>query len=293
MTAPDLLHAGAERPLTFPCQGATLIGILHIPERPPSIGVVVVIGGPQYRIGSHRHYVKLGRHLAGAGIATFRFDCRGMGDSEGEAPGFENIDDDIRAAVDAMVAAAPSVKRVYLLGICDAAWAIGAYRDDPRIAGLVLLNPWVRSEGGEAQAYLKHYYLRRLMQRDFWQRVATGQVGRSSLRSLLGFLNRAIRPSAKAGDTNGTSLSDRLAAGLARFRGPILIVLSGRDLTAREFEDASTRSERWLRIFSDPRVDLHRLPDADHTLSREGAAEDFFATLSTWLVRHGETVSIG
>ena len=32
---------------------------------------------------------------------------------------------------------------------------------DPRVAGLALLNPWVRSDAGLARARVKHYYRQR------------------------------------------------------------------------------------------------------------------------------------
>ena len=53
-----------EIPLAFPCQQDSLIGILHRPERPRRTGVVIVVGGPQYRVGSHRQFTLLARYLA-------------------------------------------------------------------------------------------------------------------------------------------------------------------------------------------------------------------------------------
>ena len=68
--------------LLFNCAGETLVGVL---ARPPSsqlqgsLGVVIIVGGPQYRAGSHRQFVSLARALAAAGHAVLRFDYRGMG----------------------------------------------------------------------------------------------------------------------------------------------------------------------------------------------------------------------
>ncbi len=41
-----------EVPFVFECQGESLVGILHQPEEAAPIGVLVVVGGPQYRVGS-------------------------------------------------------------------------------------------------------------------------------------------------------------------------------------------------------------------------------------------------
>jgi hypothetical protein len=63
-------------------------------------------------------------------------------------------------------------------------------------------------------------------------------------------------------------LPDRMAEELARFGGAVLLVLSGDDLTAREFEDAAKGSRQWTRLLADDRVTRRGLPDADHTFSR-------------------------
>ena len=53
----------------FPCEGEELVGIVAEPEAPlGDLGVFVVVGGPQYRVGSHRQFVLLARHLAGLGV---------------------------------------------------------------------------------------------------------------------------------------------------------------------------------------------------------------------------------
>lgn len=71
-----------------------------------------------------------------------------MGDSGGAQRDFEAIALDIGAAIDALRQACPGVAKIVLWGLCDAASAsllhVEATRD-PRIAGLCLLNPWVRS----------------------------------------------------------------------------------------------------------------------------------------------------
>src|SRR5690606_31415058 len=110
--------------------------------------------------GSHRQFVLLCRHLAAHGIPAMRFDYRGMGDSTGAERGFDTVADDIRAAIDSFIKRVPSIGRVVLWGLCDAASAACLYApSDERVGGLVLANPWVRTAAGEAKTYLKHYYV--------------------------------------------------------------------------------------------------------------------------------------
>jgi alpha/beta superfamily hydrolase len=92
-----------EQVLTFICAGEPLVGVACVPDKARSTGVVVVVGGPQCRVGSHRQFLLLSRALASAGYLVLRFDYRGMGDSCGEIRNFENVDDDIAAAIDAFV----------------------------------------------------------------------------------------------------------------------------------------------------------------------------------------------
>src|SRR5690625_2926143 len=136
-----------EMPLTFDCLGDRLVGILHRGSEQATRGVLVVVGGPQYRVGSHRQFVLFASRLAEAGVPVLRFDYRGMGDSEGDSRTFEHIAADIRAALDIFLKAAPGLREVVIWGLCDAASAACFYApSDLRVTGLVLLNPWVRTE---------------------------------------------------------------------------------------------------------------------------------------------------
>ena len=265
-----------------------MIGMLHLPSQSPKDGVVIVVGGPQYRVGSHRQFLLLARDLAASGIAAFRFDCRGMGDSDGAFPGFESLDRDIASAIDAMLRAAPSIARVTLWGLCDAASAICGYaHQDRRIKGVVLVNPWVRTEAGQARTYLKHYYRQRLLDPSFWSSVLTRQFDAvASARSLLGNLVRAFGAKRADGEpgAGNASLAERMAIGLEGFDGPVLLIISGRDLTAKEFEDVARGSSRWRRIFAAPRLMRRELVDADHTFSRRIWRDTIAEWTREWIV---------
>jgi hypothetical protein len=74
-----------------------------------------------------------------------------------------------------------------------------------------------------------------------------------------------------------------MLSGLERYGGPILFILSGRDLTAREFSDAVGASPDWRRLFADMRVCRRDLPDADHTFSRREWREQVALWTHDWL----------
>ena len=276
-----------EEALTFECNGEHLIAILHAGAPAAQRGVVIVVGGPQYRVGSHRQFVQLARELAAAGLPVLRFDYRGMGDAEGNHPGFEHIAPDIAAAIDLLQARVPGVRETVLWGLCDAASAAMLYaHDDARVTGLVLANPWVRTESSEAQAYLRHYYGERLRSRDFWRKVFGGGLHPiASLRSLLAHLRSATARGMHATEANAP-FPVRMLDGLERFRGRVLVLLSGNDLTAAEFRDQAAASPRWQRVLGTDRVTRRELPGATHTFSsaawRRQAARWTAEWLASW-----------
>lgn len=271
-----------ERALSFACEGQQLVGIVSLPSAPPTRGVLIVVGGPQYRAGSHRQFTQLARRLAAGGVAAMRFDYRGMGDSEGDLRSFEAVDSDLRAALDAFFAAVPSLHEVALCGLCDGASAAVFYAaGDTRVRGLVLLNPWARTEQGAARAALQHYYGARLASGDFWRKLLSGRFKPgAALSSALGLLRQArSTPAQEAGD----SLPDRLYRRLNAFRGRVLVVLSGADLTAQEFAGLAQSSAPWRTLLADSRVTRCELPGADHTFSQRAWQDEAIARICEWM----------
>jgi len=258
-----------ERAVTFDCCGERLVGVVAEPAGEAKAAVLIVVGGPQYRVGSHRQFVLLARSLAASGIAVLRFDYRGMGDSTGPARPFEDVGPDIGAAMDALRTACPTVERIVLWGLCDAASASLIYVQstrDARVAGLVLLNPWVRSDATIARTHLKHYYGRRLLEKEFWTKLARGGVDvAAAARSIADKVTSAGRGDASASAV--TTFQDRMAEGFRSFAGPILILLSERDLTAKEFIEYVRSDARWSALITRANVERHDVADSDHTFS--------------------------
>jgi exosortase A-associated hydrolase 1 len=276
-----------ERALAFRCHGEWLYGVASVPRAACSRGVLIVVGGPQYRAGSHRQFTLLARSLAAQGIAAMRFDYRGMGDSGGDARDFEAVGDDLRAAVDQFTAAVPGMRQVVLWGLCDAASAALLYAaQDPRVAGLVLLNPWVRTADGIAKTTLKHYYRRRLMEPDLWRLVLSGRFDYvRSARAMVRLVREALgaRRAAAPASAAPLPLPERMYAGLHQFGGKVLLIFSGADLTAQEFSDMAGASGKWKRLLGAARVTRHQLAKADHTFSRRAWRDQVADWTGEWV----------
>lgn len=273
-------HAVDETPLCIRCGDAQLVAMLAQPAatRDAEVGVVIVVGGPQYRAGSHRQFLHLSRRLAAFGWPVLRFDYRGMGDSEGAPRSFETVSEDIAVAVDALQQQT-GVRQVVLWGLCDGASAALMHAPaDPRIRGLVLANPWARGAESFASAQLKHYYARRVLDPAFWRKLLGGGVKlRASLAEFIARLGQARAPARPAAD-----FRQRMLDALARFDGRILWLLSGRDLTAQEFLTWIAQSGAASQLTAEGRRRTD-LPDADHTFSSATLRERVELLTADWL----------
>jgi exosortase A-associated hydrolase 1 len=283
-----MIDAVIERAVHFECEGERLYGVISLPGTDDASAaltraVLIVVGGPQYRAGSHRQFTLLARSLAAHGIAAMRFDYRGMGDSEGSMRAFDTVDADLRCALDRFQAELPGVREFALWGLCDGASAIAFYAArDARVGGVALVNPWVRTEAGAARATIKHYYRARLFERAFWAKILGGRFDwRGALASAAGLLRQSARRAPR--DDADAALPERMRAGLARFDGRILLMLSGADLTAQEFGDLASGDARWRSLLAGPRVTRHLLPGADHTCSRRVWHEQVVDWTCAWI----------
>lgn len=268
-----------ETPVWFSCEGDLLLGIVAQPQVPAETGVVVVVGGPQYRVGSHRQFVLLSRALATAGYPVLRFDYRGMGDSEGSPRNFQSVHADIAAAIGALQKQSPGVKRVALWGLCDGASAALLYcheTGDSQVGSLCLLNPWVRSEVSLARVQVQHYYWQRARQKDFWLKLLQGKVGLAALRGVFRNIQVAAThaqgavPSVRIPGRSSSSplpFQQRMAAAWDAFSGSIFLLLSDDDYVAKEFLVYANNDSAWKNAMKHPRLVRHELPGADHTFS--------------------------
>ncbi|MCB1864014.1 MAG: hydrolase 1, exosortase A system-associated [Chromatiales bacterium] len=268
--------AAVIEPFWFTSGGDDLLALLHPAGR--SVGVLIVVGGPQYRVGAHRSFVMFARAIAEAGFPVLRFDLPGMGDSSGAPRPFDALDAVLRDAIDTLSSRA-GCRSVVIWGLCDAASAAMLYAaTDPRVRGIVTANPWVRSAAGAARARLRGYYLRRLASPSFWAKLLRGRVRVGNAAAELGGSVTAARSDAPA-----PGFVNRMLDGWQRFGGETLLVISGQDLTAKEFVELCAREPRWAERLSRPDVTRIDLPDADHTFSSAAWRQRVATATIDWL----------
>ncbi len=278
--------SSSEFPVVFKCEGTELIGIVNYPSD-ATVGVVLIAGGDQYRVGSHRLFVQLARSFATAGIAVMRYDHRGIGDNRGRYGGFENTFADVAAALEKFVAEVPSLTHVVLCGLCDgASAALMAGHQLESVGGIVLINPWVHSSNLEARVRIEGYYMTRLKGKEFWKKLITGQLEViNSLLSLVGylihFLKSALNPERTMMRSPGYLY--RMLVGLRRFKGSIMVVLSGSDLVAQEFRELLRMDERWRATVKRNQVQIVEFDNADHSFTSPEQRSTLETQIGNWV----------
>lgn len=252
-----------QRALLFDCHDCAAIGVVNVPERPIQRGVLMLTPSGQYRAGSHRQNTLLARSLAAAGIPAMRFDQRGNGDSTGAMRSFDAIGADIASAMKEFFKQVPEMKETVILGLGDAATAAAFYGyTDPKVTGLVLMNPWVRpalslpaAAAGAPRGEL-----------DFWMGVGATDAQLAARQQLR----------LEAGDRTLT-LPQRVFKSLSCFDGEVLLVLSGNDRVAREF--CGLLDPRALQRCR--RIDIEQ---ADHTFSTSQWRHRVAHESANWIV---------
>ncbi len=215
------------RHVNFDCEGSACVGTVDV--APGTTGLLIVSGGNELRSGAWNGQALLTRAVAAAGYPAFRFDRRGVGDSDGSNAGFGSGGVDIAAALVAFRAEVPQLTRIVAFGNCDGATAL-MLASGKGCDGLILSNPWT-IEGDDDRpppAAVRSHYAQRLKNPKAMLRLLKGKV---SISGLIGSLRDALKPAPAR-----SSLAAEVAAGLDAFAGPVAILLAGRDRTAQVFE---------------------------------------------------------
>ncbi|HYD36556.1 MAG TPA: hydrolase 1, exosortase A system-associated [Allosphingosinicella sp.] len=259
--------------LSFDCGGAALGASLD--PAGGTTGLLFVTGGTQTRIGSHRMYERLAAALAAEGWPCFRFDRRGVGDSEGEDPDFRGSGPDLAAAAAAFRLEQPQLTRMLGFGLCDGASALALHGAAAGLDGYLLVNPWfVEAEAGEPPAAaIRSRYKEQLLSLQGWKRLLSGSISYGKLLKGIGRIV-ASRPSSLAGE---------IAAALGKARLPAQLILATRDATAiaarAEWSSAAFQSLR------DANPEPVAIDSDSHTFSRPGDEAALLAAVEAALER--------
>ena len=258
----------------------TLVAIASQPRtgfaRP---AVVLVNAGVIHRVGPHRLHVRLARRLAEAGHLAVRMDLSGIGDSDPlpERLSFRASSvADIRTAADHLTTAA-STAAVIVFGICSGADnALAAAEADPRIVGLVLVDPPCYATPGSRNRALRA----RLRDPQAWRGLPGRLLGRWRERP----------------PTDGSA--DAQAANAGRLPPP-------QEVYGRQLETLVERGVRILSVYTAAqgarynhpeqlfewfptlrgRLDVHYFADANHTLTELSKQAAFIDLVADWCER--------
>jgi hypothetical protein len=272
-----------ERPLLYGDQ-SSLLGILSEPAGgvPPGAPLVMMLNaGLIHRVGPNRLHVLLARRLAAAGIAGFRVDLSGRGDSDVRRDGLSFLESgtaEVRAAMDRLEQLY-GVRQFVLFGICsgaDTAGQVGCI--DPRVVGLVAI---------EGAAYptrrsIRRYYLRRLVRAETVMNTIRG-------RNAIGRWLRGARPASRAEEQMvaagpaGASAVGGVAAALQMLvdRGvEILTVYTG---SSAVYNYAGQVREAFPGVRFGDRLREAYYPSADHTFTRLTQQARLIEAVTEWM----------
>lgn len=260
-----------------------LHGVLRRGAAPRGAGFLFFNAGVVHRVGAHRLNVKLARALSGPSL---RFDLSGLGESPhaGAGAGYE-----VQASAD-ICAAAEQLKSqtgcgdVIALGMCSG--ADNSYRAalaDPRISGLVLLDPYAYENRNAGVADL----VSRATNPDRWARKLKAVFSKNDAAdadpvAVEGEQARPVPPR----DEFGADLQALTARGVR-----ILIVYTG---FVRRFVSRPAHFFETFDAFSfDGNVEIVTMPHTDHTYTELSAQGQLISYVKSWAGRHFPTAGEG
>ncbi len=251
------------RMISFDCGDDRLFATLDCGSN-GGTGLLIVSGGNEIRSGAHAGQARLAREMASAGYPVFRYDRRGIGESEGVNRGFAESADDIAAAVAAFRAELPEMKRLVAFGNCDAATALALFHAGLAIDALILANPWVieAAQSEEATtpptaAAIRARYWARLKNPRSVIDLLTGKI---DLKKLAGGLAKAAHKEAPSG------LAAGLAEALTSTTLPVHILIAERDTTALAFMGAY-KGRLFEAVRGRPNITLSTVQSASHSFA--------------------------
>ena len=291
--------------------GLRLFGILHEPvNRRSDLAFILLSPGVKMRVGPGRLYLRLTELLVELGVPVLRFDCHGLGDSEGTLPeeqlrdvyGQIEVGRFVDDTIDAMnwMQERTGMSRFILSGLCGGAiTGLLAGARDARVAGLLALGltPLIASQTADPARYMTtgqldsigRTYLQKLLRPQAWLRVLTLQTDFRLLQRSLAILAFGKKPApaaaAVAADNASPLFPPAFFNMLTRSR-PMLLIFGGSDRLGWEFDEkfVSRYAERLAPL--QHAYAVHTIAQANHVLSFREWQDEMVSLSRAWLKRH-------
>jgi pimeloyl-ACP methyl ester carboxylesterase len=280
-----------ERPIVFD-QQMPLVGI--VTEARPDVtpggsdgrtACILLNAGLIHRVGPHRLYVRIARHLASIGYPTLRFDLSNRGDSDARHDGMSFLESSLvetRSAMDALQKTV-GADRFVLIGICSGAVnALQVATHDPRVVGAVAID----APAYPTWQYHLRYYARRLRNPQTWRNTFAGRnkVGRWLLRRGTAVV-RQRQEEDEFGNVYGDIAMPSRSESESRLRqivdrgAKMIFIYSGVPAYnyRNQFRDA------FPRVMKQGAIRVEYMSDADHTFTRLRNQEHLLSVISRWV----------
>ena len=285
-----------EEVATFGCN-QSLVGIVTNPpstQNKQDLAIIILGAGIVHRVGPNRLNVKIARNLKQLRFTTFRYDFSGVGDSvvrKDNLPYHKSVILETQEAMD-YVQAATGIRLFLLLGICSGATnSFEVARKDPRVRGIILINP----TGGfdrSARAELAQYFGNRQKVQSMgkekwfnpknWWRAITGQIDYTNLKGILGFQARRLLFGQKKMLPHTESAFDNLC-GLIHQDVNVQFVISGGDpATKNHFGELLI--EKFSQSQFDGKVSIDVVNHADHTFTSLSSQTQLFEVVKKFVL---------
>lgn len=299
-------------PITFVNRnGLKLFGILETPEGEPAgdTAILLLSPGVKMRVGPQCMYRRIADEALQLRMPVLRFDCYGLGDSEGLLPEtlmrdvYNHIEvgrfvDDTIDAMDWMQRE-HGIQRFILSGLCGGAiTGLLTGERDHRVVGLlgIGLTAVLASRAADASRYMTEgqlkdaskMYARRLLSPQAWFRLLTFRVDYRLIGRLIAqrFRRSAPKPTAEVpADDNANPRFPSAFFSMLERKRPILLIFGGSDRLQWEFEEKFVARHR-SRLASLPGYDVHVVPHANHVLSAIEWQREMLDVSREWLQRH-------
>lgn len=278
-----------EQPVRLP---GGKIGVITRPTVQPAEPrplVLALNSGVIHRVGHGRMYVTLARRLAATGHTVLRFDLSGVGDSEKRTDALSTLDGalaDIGEVMDWVDNAVPKTP-VVLIGLCIGAQnALARGGIDPRVEGVVLLDPFIP----HTSRFYVNFYVRKAV-RNAFNPSAWSSFGRQLLSALGERRRRRTKGEGEAAPDESfqqriedapvrNQIENAFKTAIDR-RLKMLMVLTGGMTLQHNYRRQLFDAFPQLR-FGDL-LKLEYWGDTDHVFSHGADRERLFSRIESWL----------